>query len=569
MIIPSIARLTLAARAKRQVACEIVARLFSFWQEGAEREGVPPISWGPTDNPDLARRYLDRVRRHVEESESDDDPNRLARLSEAFIECLREANSQLSNLAEDLSRALSGVASNWDRISNPFLICRVLRQGVSDLARERADAQHRYDGGNATTEATRLRYEAQRNRAQAIESNRNAVQSNVPNQSSAVSFVAPIVISLLIGVIAAFLLNRFFGGTWTGWLAGFVVAFSVFVLFLRRRGSDIADAGGLEQTNIFPEAFKVALYDYASAQIAQYVAERKLRLWEERGQALSSLIAQRELTDLGVKLDEITLRLKRQQADEPLGFFDEAMPGEILLRGRALTRLIVDDLENRSDRERLMNAAVSSLTAQSINPQHLARGVVADTVEELVSAAESVIGDLKFSSVMSLVLENPQGAVAAESWLRRFRDEVLAPARLHEGVSRDSRVRETLRCGLPGGLADPLAREIARRLDCDIQDSTVPNGLELVCISRNIYLDDLRSTQDLRKAYEVLPQEVREILFDFPSRAEVDSQAFSSSVEDDTLASVPVSRDRAHENGKVSRPSFRRRLGHPFRKRAS
>src|ERR1700704_3603372 len=102
MIIPSIARLTLAVRAKRQVACEIVTRLFIFWQLEAEHQSVPSVVWGATDNPDTARRYLDRVRRQVEESEGDDDPNRLARLSEAFIECLREANSQLSNLGEDL-----------------------------------------------------------------------------------------------------------------------------------------------------------------------------------------------------------------------------------------------------------------------------------------------------------------------------------------------------------------------------------------------------------------------------------------------------------------------------------
>lgn len=570
MIIPSFGRLVLATNAGRQVAWEIVTRLFDFWRWEADRESIPSPGWGDAECPDVVRQYLDRIRNRVVDAEGDDDPNRLTRLNESLRQCLAEANNRLSTLGEDLSRVFSRLSSNLETMSNPFLVCRTLRQAASDLALQQSDAQHRLDESRARTQAARVRYEGQRSRAQAIESGRNASQSVTSAKSSVAIFVAPAVISLLGGVIAALVLNRFFGGTLTGWLAGLIVAISIFVVFLRKRGNEIADVGGWQQVNIFPEDFKNALHEFASAQMAEYVAEREVRIWEDRRQGWVAFAAQRGLTDLAMRLDAIGASVQREQTDEPSGFFDEPMPGEIQLRGRALTRLIVDNLEARSGREQLLNAAISSLSAASITPQHLASALVADTVEEVVNAAGRVIGDLKFSTVLSMVFENSQGSVAANSWLKRFRDEVLAPAQLHEGVSRDSRVRETLKCGLPGGAADPLAHEIKRRLDCEIQDSTIANGLELLCISRNIRLNDLRSTHDLRTAYEGLPEEVREILFNFPSRAEVDPQPVVSSVEDAPHTPLEVLSDRrTHENGRVSHPSFRRRLGHPFRKRAS
>jgi len=517
MIIPSIGRLILPDGTRRQLASEIGVQVLQSWKEEAEHKAVASVNWQDTNCSDLATQHLDRIRNYVGEAERDTDPNRVERLGAILTECLQEANQRVSNLNDSVSGTLSRFGATLTAMFNPFLACRTTAQAESVLVREQANAQRRLDESRSRTQTTRVQYEQQRQRMQVIESGRNTLPDVQPDESTVSAWVVPITVSLLVLIIAAVLLNRFFGSSWTGWLAGLVLGVSTFGLFLRQRANAIEDSA---QSNFFPEEFKTALQEYAAAQVAQYVAERVARVWEERKQAWSGFLAQHAWNNLEGRLNEITVWLEREQANEPSGFFAETLPGEIQLRGRALTQLIVEHWHSRVGRERFLNMVASSLNARPITPQSDGARSTSDTVEDLLNTVESALDDLSFSEAMSIVLDNPQGVMQANTWLKRFKDQVLSPASLRAGTSHDSDVRETLRCGLPGGLANPLAREMARRFNCDVQDSTIPNGLELLCFSRNIRLDDLSSTVNLKTSYEKLPIEVRQILFNFPSRAQ-------------------------------------------------
>ena len=98
----------------------------------------------------------------------------------------------------------------------------------------------------------------------------------------------------------------------------------------------------------------------------------------------------------------------------------------------------------------------------------------------------------------------------------------MAASGFREGFSRDdSDVQEILSCGLPNGPVDLLAREMRKRFGGEVHRSTVPNALELVCVARNVRLDELASTPELRTAYDEFDPKVRNIYFDFQSRKNV------------------------------------------------
>mgnify|MGYP003293065894 CR=1 FL=1 len=149
----------------------------------------------------------------------------------------------------------------------------------------------------------------------------------------------------------------------------------------------------------------------------------------------------------------------------------------------------------------------------------LATASAAEVGEELARAAADIVGELNFSTTMQMVLRDPEGEVAAKTWLDRLRKEVMAASTLIEGITdQNSDVREVLSCGLPSGRTDPLTPEMTKQFDCEIYQSTIPNGLELVCITRNVGLDELATTRHLEAAYLKFDPKVSEIYFDFPSR---------------------------------------------------
>ena len=569
MIIPSIVRLTLPDSTNRQVAFELAHRLLNHWRTKADSEIIAAVNWESIDTSRVRTRLLDRVRLRIEQAEADDDRNRLAQLMDSVAECVREANRDISALREDLTGVISAVATRINRVTDPFLASQIIRQEESRIASELSRSQRKCDESVTNTEQARISLDQQRQRAQAIEGNRSLAYSlsNSASSSPSRTLIVPTVTCLLIWLSVAQIVNRFFGLSWTGWLAGLLLSATIFALFLRKRGNVLLDENALGQTATFLDEFKVALVSYVSAQLAHAIAESELRVWTERASAWSQFTGESQFIEIANKLDQVGLLLNGQQPDVSPGFFYERFPGEMLLSGSALNGLILDDLQHRLGRERVMNAVTGALNAQAGMLHRFASASAEDFSEEVVRAAQSVIGKLEFSAVMSLVLSDPQGATVARTWLKRLRDEVLAPATLREGISRDSGVRETLRCGLPGGAGDPLAREIAQRFNCDIQDSTIPNGLELLCISRNIQLDDLATTEGLKRAYEAMPPAVRDVLFNFPSRASAAES--TTGADDDRVKPKPIfstDNNGRHSSRDVHGTSFRRKLGRPFGK---
>jgi hypothetical protein len=528
MIMPSLTTLTLPRSLRRFVALEFVHGLFNRWREEAERVTVAPPRWPAVPTTEHASRIQNRVRALVEEAEADESPDRFGRLCETVDEVLREARGESLNAAEGTASPAAETA--LAAAVNPFLDCRVPREHESSIARGLEEANRLRVEQEAAAETARAQYEASRILTAEIENNRLASQADgapADNFTARSPVYRLLVVFALVWFVTAYLLNWFVGSSWLGFIAGFIIASVVSILLLLMRGNNLKALRAFGPTRIFPESFKSSLRSYIAARLSQYEAEREVRIWERRRQSWSGRVVEHELTDAEDKLKAVGLWLERQLNEMPQGFFDEPLPGDLRLYGRGLGRLLARDAEERDGGERLAAMFDSALKRSHAAPwrTRLSRATAAELCEELVRAGEEIVGGLNFSAVLATVLKDPQGATAANGWLRRLRQQVLEVAEPPDGGAGGSNVRETLSCGLPEGESDPLARDIAKILTCRVHESTIPDGLELVCVTRNVGLDDLNSTQRIRDSYEKLAPNVRDILFNFPSRARVASGA--------------------------------------------
>jgi hypothetical protein len=333
-------------------------------------------------------------------------------------------------------------------------------------------------------------------------------------------------IAAVIALVAGYMLVRFIGSGSLIFLGSSIAVLTVMSLyFLRKRGESLDRQQVPDTLHIFPMEFKDALTHYATTRLAQFAAERTVHRLEGLQQAWADRAMQGEFAGMNDKLEEVSVQVERALEDAPAGFFNEFLPGDILLYGRALGQLLATNLENRLGHQRVEQQFTAHLRAANSEWRELLRQrSVAEILTELTRAANVVIGQLQLSTVLYEVCRDPQGAAAAEFWLDRLRSEVMAAASFREGFARtESDVQEILSCGLPHGVTDSLAPEMMKKFGGEIHQSTISDGLELVCVARNVRLDDLLSTSRLRASYEDFDPKVRNIYFDFQSRATVAS----------------------------------------------
>ncbi len=527
MNLPALATITLPARMRRLAALELLHTILNSWRADGKTTPIRLPTFNYERDTQECSVVLNRVKNMVSEAERDGSLNRLGQLDTSIAEVLRQTERDFRTSGEHGAEDWTSIAAALENGDNPFALRQALSEIDSAFAYGLSEATHRYDEVVVVADDAFQMYEKERDRAQNIDNLRSSVQpgASSASESAAHFYVFRLAIAAVIALLAGYMVLRFIGGGWlvfTGATATVLIILSLFVL--RQRGQDLQHDDAGDEQQIFPAEFKRAISQHVAARLNQFAADNSVRRIKALQLAWANRSTQSEFGATNDKLEEVSVLAERALEDAPAGYFNEFLPGDILLYGRGVARMVASSLSNRIGLLRLRQTLMSEALADKRESWHgLVRGRTAgDLFSELTRAAETVLGDLEFSALLSDVWGDPEGAAATDFWLDRVRQEVMAASGFREGFSREqSDVKEILSCGLPNGMTDVLAGEMKKRFGGEIHQATTANALELVCVARNVRLDELLSTPALRDAYEEFDPKVRSIYFDFQSHGNV------------------------------------------------
>jgi len=512
---------------------ELIGQQVSKWRNDAGGASIELPDLQGRDRAEPLNRFLARVSSLALRAEQDNDPQRLEHFESATAASLNEIQREWLADQPDAQAICDAVITAIDREKNPFIAAHMVHEFNSRVCGALAEADPHFNSCVLEARATGDRYLVQRNRAQDLDSLRSADNLSpapAPEDSAPRVHLGYFLKSAIIAAGLDYVFYLFIGGDWVSvsliWL--FLAGLLFLIQFLRRGGqlnvSQEEDESAAEQPNLLPAEFKRELRADAKARLNRFFAQSELERLTNLQQTWQRSVEEHECGDLQERLEQLCTWIDGQLSGAPDGFLNEILPGEILLYGRALSQLIIRNLFADATRERKQDSLAYALHPSDSVPwrERLAHSSSAGVGEALARAATDVVGELSFSTIMQQILRDPEGEVAAKTWLDRLLKEVMAASPLIEGVtSQTSDVREVLNCGLPGGRSDPLATYMAQQFNCEVFQSTIANGLELVCITRNVELDELASTRHLEDAYLKFDPKVREIYFEFPSRGRI------------------------------------------------